>query len=484
MIRCITASDEVLIASQCEEKPTRLLSRSNQLLCPNCKQLVRYNKGKKKVYFSHQPNADCVVTDYENETEQHLKGKDILYNWFQKKFADALVLPEVYIKETNQIADILITHTMGPLKGRRWAIEFQHSNLSSDAWKARHELYKSAGILDFWIFDQDVFLRHSESKDEYLKKSRKKKDPTETVFNETGFCYFLKLDTSLITVDYKFKYEDHRYKNYPPVEYKFHDPYEHSVSLNDINIRYNEEYHYGAMFGEKFGDNFKNRFDYVISRFKREEQRKWQKEHDKRAEQIKEYAITLYGEEMAGYLFNFMEANQDDIKQDVHDLTNEEFIAKYDHYVKQLKKYAVERTRWKESENLESKIYDELDWKMCSVREKIEFLNEKYESLEQYMKHAYSHEIEMISYVYNKYDLILDRLVNYRTIKTIENRMRKIKSGIMPYSSGNPLTKFDFAAVYHKFKTKEEVDEIFSKIESMLDEPDPFLIDMSKLFEE
>lgn len=52
----------------------------------------------------------------------------------------------------------------------------------------------------------------------------------------------------------------------------------------------------------------------------------------------------------------------------------------------------------------------------------------------------------------------------------------------MPYSSGNPLTKFDFAAVYYKYKTKEEVDEIFSKIESMLDEPDPFLIDMSKLF--
>ncbi|TXR78293.1 hypothetical protein [Bacillus sp. BF9-10] len=59
---------------------------------------------------------------------------------------------------------------------------------------------------------------------------------------------------------------------------------------------------------------------------------------------------------MAKYLFNFMEANKDDIKQDVYDLTNEEFTDKYAHYVKQLKKYAVERTRWKESESLESKI--------------------------------------------------------------------------------------------------------------------------------
>ncbi|BCA35670.1 hypothetical protein BwiPL1_40520 [Bacillus wiedmannii] len=68
--------------------------------------------------------------------------------------------------------------------------------------------------------------------------------------------------------------------------------------------------------------------------------------------------------------------------------------------------------------------------------------------------------------------------------KTLENRMYKIKSGNVPYLSGNPLTKFDFATVYHKFKIKEDVDEIFSKIESMLDELDPFLIDISKLFEE
>jgi competence protein CoiA len=482
MIRCVTENDEVLIASQCEENPTRVLSRSNQLFCPNCKQLVRYNKGKKKVYFSHQPNADCVVTDYESETEQHLKGKDILYNWLQKKFPDALVVPEVYIKETNQIADILITHTTGPIKGRRWAIEFQHSNLSSDAWKARHELYKGAGILDFWIFDQDVFLRHSESKDEYLKKSRKKKDPTEMVFYETGFCYFLNLDTSLFTADYKFKYEDHGYKNYPPVEYRFHDPYEHSVPLNDIKIRYNKKYHYGAMFGEKFGDNFKSRFDYVISRFKREEQMKWQKEHDERAEQIKEYAKILYGDGIAEHLFSFMEANEGEIKHDVHDLTNEEFTQKYDQYVKQLQKYAVERDSWKESENLEFKIYDELSWKMWNLREKMEFLNDKYDSLEQYMNRAYLDEIKMISYVYKEYESILDRLVNYRPIKSLEKRMHDIKSGIMPYSSGDPLTKFDFAAIYYKYKTNEEVDEIFSKIESMLDEPDPFLIDMSKLF--
>lgn len=70
---------------------------------------------------------------------------------------------------------------------------------------------------------------------------------------------------------------------------------------------------------------------------------------------------------------------------------------------------------------------------MWRLREKIELFNEKYQSLEQYMKLAYSHEIEMISYVYNKYELILDRLVNYRAIKTLKNRMCKIKSGIVPY---------------------------------------------------
>lgn len=47
---------------------------------------------------------------------------------------------------------------------------------------------------------------------------------------------------------------------------------------------------------------------------------------------------------------------------------------------------------------------------MWRLREKIEFFNEKYQSLEQYMKLVYFHEIEMI--VYNKYELILDRVVD------------------------------------------------------------------------
>lgn len=41
--------------------------------------------------------------------------------------------------------------------------------------------------------------------------------------------------------------------------------------------------------------------------------------------------------------------------------------------------------------------FDKLTWEVWRLREKIEFLNEKYESWEQYLKRAYSHKIEMIS---------------------------------------------------------------------------------------
>ena len=131
MLRCITKDKETLIASNCEESATRKLSREKNLYCPNCQKTVTFKLGKvKRAHFAHNI-SECVVTYYEPETESHIKGKEILFNWLRMKYPTAEVQYEVYIPETKQIADVFIKHNDGAFKGLRWAFEFQHSSLTS-----------------------------------------------------------------------------------------------------------------------------------------------------------------------------------------------------------------------------------------------------------------------------------------------------------------------------------------------------------------
>ena len=127
-------------------------------------------------------------------------------NGLKKKFPKAKVELEVYIPETKQIADILVSHTSGRAEGSVWAFEFQHSPLSDGDWEERHNLYQSANIHDFWILDADKFLKYSKAKD--IEHARLRHEPVNAIFENTGFCYFLKLDTREITIDFKFRYED------------------------------------------------------------------------------------------------------------------------------------------------------------------------------------------------------------------------------------------------------------------------------------
>ncbi|MGF6354097.1 competence CoiA-like predicted nuclease [Paenibacillus sp. 4624] len=84
MLRCITDDNKTLIATSCETETTRALSRAHKLFCPNCKNLVQYNKGRvKSSYFSHI-NLECQYIGSEPETQSHIKGKELLFNWLKK----------------------------------------------------------------------------------------------------------------------------------------------------------------------------------------------------------------------------------------------------------------------------------------------------------------------------------------------------------------------------------------------------------------
>ncbi|XKE55707.1 hypothetical protein LG321_19985 [Sutcliffiella horikoshii] len=143
-----------------------------------------YKKGKvMRAHFAHN-KSECVVTYHEPETDSHINGKEILYNWIKNKFPDADVQYEVYIPETKQIADVFVKHSVQGMEGVRWAFEFQHSPLSSVDWEKRHELYESEGIQDFWILDKAKYMKFSTAQG--IKDARLRRELEKTIFDKTG----------------------------------------------------------------------------------------------------------------------------------------------------------------------------------------------------------------------------------------------------------------------------------------------------------
>jgi competence protein CoiA len=251
LLRSKTNQGIDLYSTTCDAQETRELSRSNELHCPNCENLVTYKNGPKTIaHFAHKPRTQCVVTNYERETVDHLRGKEILFSWLTSKYRGAFVELEVYIPETEQIADVLVTHQSGDMNGQRWAFEFQHSPLSEAEWKRRHSLYQAAGIFDFWIFDSAVFLQYSTAQN--AEQARLFREPIKAVFQDTGFTYFLEIPTQRITVDCSFHVRsiERRISARGGMtvdnDYTFHDPADHKEQLAEAEIHYDHEERYAA----------------------------------------------------------------------------------------------------------------------------------------------------------------------------------------------------------------------------------------------
>lgn len=111
------------------------------LLCPICNEPYEYCHGKVKIpYFRHMYKEDCLDNYSEPETEEHLLGKQDLYEWIkvQKDVTECTL--EGWIPETKQRPDIMFKY-----KGELCVIEYQCSPISTEY------IYQSAGIKDVWI---------------------------------------------------------------------------------------------------------------------------------------------------------------------------------------------------------------------------------------------------------------------------------------------------------------------------------------------
>ncbi|MFF2587986.1 competence protein CoiA [Peribacillus butanolivorans] len=378
MLRCITVDKETLIASNCEKEFVKKLSSQKQLFCPNCQSTVIFKSGKvKSPHFAHY-DSECVITNYEPETASHLKGKQILYEWLKKKFPYADVEYEVYIPETNQIADIFVEHTEGGMEGLRWAFEFQHSPLTPTEWETRHELYKSQGIQDFWVLDKAKFMKFSKARD--ITDARIRNELERIIYSKTGLCYFLDLETSELSIDFNFTtswhttiVKDVKRQN----EYTYHSPIHHSTDIDQVRVRLNDEFKYGVLIYSEIESQMEERLSMILSWLRGERARKARQELQEKAKEKKVFAKRKYGEVKAEIIWQFMTYNIDELtdnpyssedenkevkelKHDVRSLSVEEFLTMYEPLFDKLYVNIEEYRLWKDSEDLVLRLLDSL----------------------------------------------------------------------------------------------------------------------------
>ncbi|MED1745760.1 competence protein CoiA [Brevibacillus borstelensis] len=131
------------------------INRSQGFVCQSClkKVVLAWSANPKTApHFRHNPkNIEC---DQNDESAEHAKGKELLYEYFAEKYKDIATEIDIehQIPQTGQIADVYIKFK----NGQEWAIEYQRSNMSLDTLIRRRELYRKANIKDIWIVGENL----------------------------------------------------------------------------------------------------------------------------------------------------------------------------------------------------------------------------------------------------------------------------------------------------------------------------------------
>lgn len=128
-----------------------LKQNKDSYYCPSCKEKVILKIGEKVIaHFAHMANADCVAS--RGEGEYHKQGKLLLYEWLLKQNLNVEL--EKYLPDLDQQPDILLD-----LNGRKIAIEYQCSRVSSEEIISRTNGYKENDIQVIWILGMKLLKR-------------------------------------------------------------------------------------------------------------------------------------------------------------------------------------------------------------------------------------------------------------------------------------------------------------------------------------
>lgn len=147
MLVALTDQNERLVLQTSIPKDKlRQLRNEREFYCPQCKNNVHLKIGAIKIpHFAHKTKSACEAFFSEGESEQHLLGKEHLYQLFLQLGYEVEL--ESYIRNLKQRPDLLVKTKDGKL----FAIEFQCSNISKEYLQARNSGYQLENIQSIWI---------------------------------------------------------------------------------------------------------------------------------------------------------------------------------------------------------------------------------------------------------------------------------------------------------------------------------------------
>lgn len=120
------------------------IRKEREFYCPACGQKVMLKIGEIIIpHFAHIRKNDCDVFS-EGETAIHLKGKHLLYSWFQ--FQKIPTLLEPYLKRIRQRPDLLVKNDE-----KYYAIEFQCSPITKQHLEKRNHGYQDVDVIPIWF---------------------------------------------------------------------------------------------------------------------------------------------------------------------------------------------------------------------------------------------------------------------------------------------------------------------------------------------
>ncbi|MDF2557080.1 MAG: hypothetical protein K0R71_908 [Bacillales bacterium] len=123
--------------------------RKQKYTCPACRNSVLFRRGPHLMpHFAHQKNQACYYSS-EAESMKHLTGKVQLYKRIKELVT--VVCLEKFFSEILQKSDIYFEYNR-----KKYAVEFQCSQISLEVLKKRTMGYLSIGITPIWVFHTDL----------------------------------------------------------------------------------------------------------------------------------------------------------------------------------------------------------------------------------------------------------------------------------------------------------------------------------------
>lgn len=211
------------------KKEWKIASKNKELFCEECGMEVqlRVKDPRKKIpHFSHKlSDYKCSFSNSESrETEEHKKGKMLLYNYFKEKYPDTSPIINHRFPNKRR-ADLYIEFK----NNDKLAIEYQRTELDILDWQERQGEYEKLGTNILWLLS---------GKEEKLQEKVRQIDVSffqQIMLNELDkIAVYLDVDKVRIIFAKNMRYSD----TYV-VGNDFEELYIKSYDLNDVLIHPN-----------------------------------------------------------------------------------------------------------------------------------------------------------------------------------------------------------------------------------------------------